>query len=96
MVLKVSLKSSTAGDISSLPGENSHQSYYHAPEISKKASRSLMKKLRKAELEGGCVDVLTEGNVRVYPSGKVNLRHVRVLARQDLDDAAVKVRLRHN
>lgn len=70
MVLKVSLKSATAGGIPSLHGENSHQSYYRASEIRKNASRSLIKKLRKVELEGGCVDVLSECNVCVYPSGK--------------------------
>lgn len=96
MVLKMSLKSATTGGIPFLHGENSLEPYYRASEIRNKASRSLIKMLRKAELEGGCVDVLTEGNIRVYPSGNVNQMHVRILARQDLDDTAVKVRLGHN
>ncbi|KAG2587333.1 hypothetical protein PVAP13_5NG134881 [Panicum virgatum] len=47
-----------------------YDQYDGGSEISKKFSKSLLKKLKKIAEDGGCIDDFTEGHIRVFPSGK--------------------------
>ena len=55
-----------------------------------------MKKLKKIAEDGGCIDDFTEGHIRVFPSGKVKLRGINILSKDDLEDAAYQIRLKGN